>query len=674
MSAERAALDGQAVGSIRCLSGVTWRSMLLCALLIPLNAVWVAKTETVWYAGFPTTISLFYNVVFILVALSLANSGLRRVVPRWAFTHPELLTVYSILCLSSTMVSHDMLQVLTPMMTYAYQYATPENGWKELFHHHLPSWLTVNGSVPEWLGGGQSTEPVQFMYVGGSSLYKPTIWKAWIVPGGMWSLFLGLLYLTTLAMNSLFRRRWIEAERLTFPIIQLPFELSRPGTTTFRTKSFWIVFGLIFASDILNGLKVYYPAVPQIPFTALAVPAYDIGAAITDFPWNILGHGTFRLGFYPVAVGLCLLLPTELAVSCWVFFFIFKIMRMLCGIWGIYRGEGPPNIEEQSFAAYIGLAVFAMWTSRGFLRAAFRTALGKGDLDDSAEPMRYRTAFIILGVGFCGVVAFGTAAGMALWYAIPFFLIYFILSFAVSRIRAEMGLPAHDLHHAGPGVMLERILGRANTPARTQVITELFSWFNRAYRAHPSPHQIEGYKLCERTDAKTKPLTWMMGAAIPLGAVAAFWALLYYMYRDGVAAHFMEPKVPLIFGREPWDRVYTSLNNPTPWQAGPSIAIVFGFIATLFMMALTVRLPWWPLHPAGYAVSSSWAMTYLWCPMLIAWAVKSLITRYGGNRAYKGLVPIAFGLIMGDLAGGCFWSLYALFIRQDPAPYCIWGK
>lgn len=656
------------------MSGVTPRSMVLCAVLIPLNAYWVAMTETVWYAGFPTTISLFYNVVFILVALSLLNTGLRRVVPKLAFSHAELLTIYSVLCLTSTMVSHDMLQVLTPMMTYAFQYATPENGWQELFHHLLPRWLVVDGHVPAWLGGGQSTDPVNFMYTGGSSLLQPQIWKAWVVPVGMWSAFCGLLYVTTLAMNSLFRRRWIESERLTFPIVQLPFELSRPGTRTFMSKPFWICFGLIFAADLLNGLKIYYPTMPQIPLTAASIPGYDIGAAITDFPWNILGHGTFRLGFYPVAVGLCLLLPTELAFSCWVFFFIFKIMRMLCGIWGIYRGEGPPNIEEQSFAAYIGLALFAAWTSRSYLRAVFRTALGKGDLDDSKEPMRYRTSLILLVVGFAGVVAFGTVAGMALWYAIPFFMIYLLLSLSVSRIRAEMGLPAHDLHAAGPGVILERILGRAGTPKRTQAATELFSWFNRAYRAHPAPHQIEGYKLYERAGARSRPLMWVMAVAIPVGAVAAFWALLHCMYRDGVAAHFMEPKVPLIFGREPWDRLYGSLNNPTPRQAGPSMAIAVGFVATWAMMTLTVRSAWWPLHPAGYAVSSSWAMTYLWCPMLIAWAVKSLVTRYGGNRAFRGLVPIAFGLIMGDLAGGCFWSLYALFIKANPAPYCIWGK
>lgn len=673
MEVREAVLPRQAEESPRSTTGVTPRAILISLILIPANAYWLALTETVWYAGFPTTISLFYNVVFILLAVTLLNAAVRAMAPRKALTHAELLTVYVVLCLTSTMVSHDMLQVLTPIMTYVYEYARPENDWANLFHQYVPRWLTVDGRIPQWLGGGSSTDPVRLMYEGGSSLYAPSIWRAWVVPAGMWTIFCSALYMATLALNTIYRRRWIESERLTFPIIQLPFELTRPRAGVLREKGFWIAFGVVFGIGLLNGLKVYYPMVPAIPVTARAAPVFDIGSKVTDWPWNVAASGVF-LGFYPFALGLCLLLPVELAFSCWFFYFVFRGMSLLCAIWGILRwGWGPPYIEEQSFAAYVGLAVFASWSSRGHLRAVLRTALGKGDLDDSREPMRYRTALILLTVGFVTVVGFGIAAGMSWGYAIPFFLIYLILSLAVCRIRAEMGLPAHDLHHAGPGVMLERIIGTINLSKPTATATELFSWFNRAYRAHPAPHQIEGFKLSERTRTDPRPLAWVMGFAIPLGAIAAFWALLDCMYRDGVAARFMEPKVPLIFGREPWERLNATLNNPELRRPGHTYAIGVGLVATLTMMTLTVKVPWWPFHPAGYAVSSSWAMMYLWCPMLIAWTVKSLVTRYGGNKAFRGLVPIAFGLILGDMAGGCLWSIVGLF-KKGVAPYCIWGK
>jgi len=78
-----------------------------------------------------------------------------------------------------------------------------------------------------------------------------------------------------------------------------------------------------------------------------------------------------------------------------------------------------------------------------------------------------------------------------------------------------------------------------------------------------------------------------------------------------------------------------------------------------------MRVPWLPIHPAGFAVSATWTMQYMWCPLLIAWAIKSLISRYGGGQAYRRLVPIAFGLILGDLVGGVFWSAWGIHTKQQ---------
>ena len=50
-------------------------------------------------------------------------------------------------------------------------------------------------------------------------------------------------------------------------------------------------------------------------------------------------------------------------------------------------------------------------------------------------------------------------------------------------------------------------------------------------------------------------------------------------------------------------------------------------------------LPWFPFHPVGYAVSSSWSLSLLWLPLLIAWIIKSVLLRYGGLRAYRQAMP-----------------------------------
>ena len=74
---------------------VTLRSVLLALALLPLNAYWVIQMEVVRYSAHPTTVSLFFNTIFALVVLTVANRGLRRIAPKWALERGELLVVYA---------------------------------------------------------------------------------------------------------------------------------------------------------------------------------------------------------------------------------------------------------------------------------------------------------------------------------------------------------------------------------------------------------------------------------------------------------------------------------------------------------------------------------------------------------------------------------------------------
>jgi len=93
---------------------VTWRSLLLGTVLVPLNAYWVVQMEIIRYSAHPTTISLFFNVIFIILVLAMLNLLVARIRPRWALTQAELMAVYMMLALGSSLCGHDMVQVLTP--------------------------------------------------------------------------------------------------------------------------------------------------------------------------------------------------------------------------------------------------------------------------------------------------------------------------------------------------------------------------------------------------------------------------------------------------------------------------------------------------------------------------------------------------------------------------------
>ena len=76
-------------------SGITWRSLLISVLIIPLNAYWVVQMEDIRYTAHPTTVSLFFNAVFILLVCTAANAVFARKWPGRQLTQPELLAMYS---------------------------------------------------------------------------------------------------------------------------------------------------------------------------------------------------------------------------------------------------------------------------------------------------------------------------------------------------------------------------------------------------------------------------------------------------------------------------------------------------------------------------------------------------------------------------------------------------
>src|ERR1044071_4597963 len=89
---------------------VTPRSILLSLILLPINAYWVVQMEVVRYSAHPTTISLFFNLIFIILVLTLLNRWVESRAPRLAMTRAELLFIYAVLAIGSCLCGHDMFQ------------------------------------------------------------------------------------------------------------------------------------------------------------------------------------------------------------------------------------------------------------------------------------------------------------------------------------------------------------------------------------------------------------------------------------------------------------------------------------------------------------------------------------------------------------------------------------
>jgi hypothetical protein len=64
-------------------------------------------------------------------------------------------------------------------------------------------------------------------------------------------------------------------------------------------------------------------------------------------------------------------------------------------------------------------------------------------------------------------------------------------------------------------------------------------------------------------------------------------------------------------------------------------------------------------------------MCVFWFPALVAWLLKSAITRYGGIKLYLKLRPFFLGLIFGEFFMAAVWSVLS-FALHVPAPMFPW--
>ena len=618
-------------------SGLTVKSFLLALVLIPFNVWWLIELEVV-RVGYPTIIHPQANVIFIIFWLLLIGYVLHKLSPKLGISQQELLTVHFMLCIVSCLCSWDMLQILMPIMSYPFQFATPENDWRNLFWRNIPEWLTV------------SDEKVLLgYYEGDSSLYNPLYLKAWLTPIVAWSSFIFVLMLVLLCINTLLRIQWTEHERLSYPLTQLPLEMTNPRLRFFRNRLMWVGFSIAALISIVNLLHSIYPVIPYIP-----VKRQGIGGGI-------------RVSFYPFVIGMSFMMPRDLLFSCWAFFWLYKIELMVGDMMGWQNLPRFPYAAEQGFGVYMGLLIFALWIGRshfiGLVRHLFTSSRSRFQLDDTREPMPYRLAVIGIVFGMIFLTVFSYKAGMSLWVIPIFFGIYFLLSIMITRLRAELGFIVHG-HGYRPGIdphtMIVTGFGTWQLTTNTLTVFSMYMFFNRAYWVNPMPEHLEAFKMSERRNINLRHTSIAILIATAIGVVVSFWFLLDAFYRHGHdSAHFHPHS--LWYGRMAYGQLENWLNYPREAD-GPALAFMAGgFGFTALLMFLRTRFLWWPLHPLGYVTADSWGMFNLWSCIFVAWMIKTIILRYGGLGSYRRAVPFFLGVALGDYIVGFIWSIFSIF-------------
>ena len=631
-------------------STVRRRAVIIALLLIVPNAYFVIGAEVLSNQGFPTRVALFYTVVFIIFVVTLLNTILQKFLPSAALTRPELGFLYVLLSLGASLAGTDMLQGLMIMIGHPFWFATPENDWKNLYWQYIPHWLTVQD--PSVLNG---------FYKGDATLYTQSHIRVWIWRVLIWGGFASVLVLTLLCINVILRKQWVEREKLTYPIIQLPLEITR-GHLFFSQRLLWYGFGVAGGIGVLNGLSYLFPSIPYVP-----VKAQNVATFFTEKPWSAIGG--MLIGFYPFLIGISYLVPLDLCFSVWFFYLFFKAERIIGSVLGLEQLPRFPFITEQSFGAYIGLCAFAIWSGRKFFGDVIRKAFGMpSTLDDQQEPMPYRWALMGAVCGMALLVLFSYGAGMSSWVAITFFTIYFVVSTTIARMRAELGAPEHSFARTAPGIAMVSIFGTRRLAKNNLVMFAYYFWFTRTYRGHPGPHQLEGFKIADTTGLNVRQLVLFMAIYIVVAAYTAMWILLHYSYDLGATTKIQGWYTN--FGNFTFGMLDGWVKTPTATNVLAVISMGAGLIFTFFLQAMRMRFFWWPFHGVGYALSGSIYMDWVWLPFFVGWIAKAAILRFRGINGYRQLRPFFLGLILGEFTIGSIWNLIGFAL--DYPMYKFW--
>jgi hypothetical protein len=634
-------------------TGITWRSVLvglalagaLCAMT-PYNDFIVGNT---FIAGnhFPV------GAVAVLLLLSLLNVIAVRARGRSILQAREVIVVYILIMVTSGIPSSGLLRYLLPALTTPYYFAGAGNRWDQVFWEHITPWL------------GVSDEAAVFWFWDGLPEGGSIPWDSWLPALSRWSLLVGALWLVMLCLSALVRRQWADRERLAFPLVQFPLEVVRPHESRgaagfFGNRLVWIGAAAIFLLRIVNGLNVYFPALPSIP------TAWNLDPGLPDRPWN--AASPVWLIVQPTAVAFGYLLTLEVAAGFWASALFMKAQAVALSALG-YEGTSAWSgiIAEIGRREQMGgglvIAGILLWFLRGTLIDAFKKLFGRApEVDDSAEPLGYRLAMLGLLVGLAAAFLWLLAAGLSAWQAAGFLVGFVCICLVLTRIIAEAGMLMVHLPYSPVDYLLLSGNSAFLGPRTLATLTFVDCAIGFDLRELLMPSLLNGFRLSERSGVSTRRLSPLIAVALVLCLCVGTVGFVVTMYKFGLLqgnqAGLLEYHPRRMFGQ-----LDTRLQNPERLSTAEYVSMAAGGAIVAALAWLRLNFVWWPIHPLGFVMATTWATINLWFSLFLGWFFKLLTIRYTGLRGYAQARALFMGIIMGDILGSVLWIIVGLFSK-----------
>lgn len=627
---------------------------LICALLVcaitPYNDYLVAAT---YLSGNFFPLGALAAVLFIVLLVNPILHALRQ--PSRAFAPGEIMTVWAMVIVAAGIPSSGLMRYLIPHIVAPRYYAKPGNGWDALILAHLPSHLFV-------------TDPHAVLwFFEGLPRGQSIPWRAWAEPLAWWSLFVICLFTAFFCLSALLRKQWVENERFAFPLVKLPAllaEAPEPGhkfNALLRSPLLWVGFGLTTFLHTTKGLHTFYPTIPDI------ITIWHSSDYLKDKPWTDVND--IGLFVWPLVIGFSYLLSSEVCLSLWLFYLLFKAQVMVGSLyaWDLsWTGTGfvmgPAFTVYQEVGGALMLAAWTLWTMRGHLRDVWRrAAFGAADVDDSGESLSYRFALFGLVGAYAGMFAWLTgAANMSAALAAGILVGSLVIFIMLSWLVAQAGLLFVTQAFA-PSQVMTAAFGTVpfDAPSLAMAsLTEHIGWQDsREFLMAPL---LNGVKGAAETGLNPRSLTRALVLCVVCAVVVSAVVSLWLPYTHGGGTALQNPWMYISAPQLSFKWTVAQVKTPHPALLAALLQMAGGAVFVLTLFVCRTYIPAFGLHPAGFLVAASYAMYTLWFSLLLGWLVKAPIVRYGGMKGYRMALPFFLGLILGDCVNALAWVVVGL--------------
>lgn len=508
----------------------------------------------------------------------------------------------------------------------------------------------------------------------------------WVQPAIAWGLLVGALFVGFMGLNIVMRKQWVENERFTFPLTILPkslFAVENGRFAIFHNWIMWAGFGFTLFFVLAKGINFYIPQFPALGVgPEVRFSSYVTSPVFKAYLENVgiaIASGGIGFSFCILAIGL--LIETDILFSLWSLFLIFQLWNLFGKLFNYTRFAGYPWEHQQTMGAFIAYALLAMVVGRHHLWQALRAALGyRTALDQSQEVTSYRTAFLMIAAALCAFVVWGLWTRMGAAASLLFFGYLLVCGFAASKIRAEMGAPWSYLTPYYGMQFVGVIGGFAIFQSTGMLVASIAAGFLcPTCFLLIAPVQVEMMELGRHFKVRTRDIgagltLGLLGGLLIGGFVVLCWAYGFgannlktgwpynqNWYFSGFRAGEMNADRALeagTLGQNPATRPLDFVNNVDAKGLGIGVAV------TGALAFLRAKLTWFPFHPLGYVLASSYFMKCCWFAFFVAWVVRLALFRIGGARYIRrGLVPFCVGMFLACIAAIVIFDIVGIYMR-----------